>query len=212
MLIYWVFSLLWLCMPLVIDACVLHYGPFGRFYRARYNILPFQIVMIEKSFFSIMRTKNFFNVFRQELDKANADTINKIMTLAPTATTEKIELNEETRKKTISAFITTHFSVLTRKFSTNCFLMRPFNRHALIFKGSFFNHSCDSNLWYICVFGYVVFFSNRFIKKGAEMNITYQAFSKNVDYVERREYLESTWNFVCTCPKCTLEMKQQHAI
>jgi hypothetical protein len=203
--LFWVFGLFWLFMPMIVKGYSLCTGPYGRFYRAKYNIYPFQIVMINKAFLSINNSSDFSATLEQQLVKTSLNNIHKLMLLAPYDPNDYITLgiNFSTTEQ-----IMNYFPILEDKFRTNCFSMMPFNNTSVILNGSFFNHSCDSNLCYIGLFGYIFFVANRFIKKGEELTISYASFDSDTKYTERQAQLSKVWHFTCNCSKCQSEMIQ----
>lgn len=78
---------------------------------------------------------------------------------------------------------------------------------ALVSVGSFFNHSCESNVNYASdmgIFGSdVYFFAARDIAAGEELTIGYC--ESDAPREARQHALSGQYSFTCTCPKCVAE-------
>ncbi|EGG17793.1 SET domain-containing protein [Cavenderia fasciculata] len=95
--------------------------------------------------------------------------------------------------------------------STKPSISSPTSSIGLFFLSSFFNHSCDPNVY--MAFPHdktAVITALRDIKKGEELFISYGDSEK--DMFDRQTHLFDNYGFNCDCPKCTQELlltKQQ---
>ncbi|KAH0541192.1 SET and MYND domain-containing protein 4-like [Cotesia glomerata] len=68
---------------------------------------------------------------------------------------------------------------------------------------SYFNHSCDDNISYNQCADKLIFRASRNIKKDEQLFITYGPLFQTNPIKERREKLESQYNFKCNCIPCS---------
>ena len=119
--------------------------------------------------------------------------IDKLINLAPVIDTDSIDMRNSV----------THEKILRSKIVTNRFNFR-FGKSAVLYYGSFFNHSCSPNVIYYPLNGKMVFCALRNINVGEELCISYIGIFRNYDHVDRFRLLNH-WNFTCKCIKCQTE-------
>jgi len=119
--------------------------------------------------------------------------IDKLINLAPVIDTDSIDMRNSV----------THEKMLRSKIITNRFNFR-FGKNAVLYYGSFFNHSCSPNVIYYPFNEKMVFGALRNIKVGEELCISYIGIYGNYDYIDRYRLLNQ-WNFTCGCIKCHTE-------
>eukprot|EP01135_Chromosphaera_perkinsii_P007453 Nk52_evm5s859 gene=Nk52_evmTU5s859 len=79
---------------------------------------------------------------------------------------------------------------------------------ALYFLSSFINHDCSPNLrghWPCSSEMFLI--SNRDIREGEELTVSYIANQQNMRVGERRDFLHWAYGFECQCPLCVKESK-----
>ena len=68
---------------------------------------------------------------------------------------------------------------------------------------SLFNHSCLPNTINLGIGDFIIVKANRQIKKGEEINLSYETNSKH--YTRRKKLLKNIYNFECDCSLCKIE-------
>jgi SET domain-containing protein len=154
-----------------------------------------EIILMEKPFL-IWNKK----IKLDETTKKQLKSINKLMNLAPFTKYTNITLSN----------IKSYTKTIYNKIKTNAFTYRGklMNRNisCLLYFGSFFNHSCDSNIHYYQRFGKFYFVAIKDISIGEELCISYIN-GYNKDLMSRQEKLMN-WNFICDCKKCNHDKLQ----
>lgn len=115
----------------------------------------------------------------------------KIVRLAPIINTSSIDA------------CNLNYPQIFSKIATNGFNFKS-KGTAMLYYGSFFNHSCDPNVIYYSSKGKMIFKAVRDICVGEELCISYIAFCEDDDHIDRHLLL-SNWNFTCGCVKCKTE-------
>lgn len=119
--------------------------------------------------------------------------IDKLINLAPVIDTDSIDVSN----------IVIHEKILRSKIATNGFNFKS-KETAMLYYGSFFNHSCVPNVTYYPFNGKMVFRALRNINVGEELCISYIGICGKYDHVDRYRLLNH-WNFTCKCIKCQSE-------
>lgn len=165
----------------------------GRICIANKHIKKGEIVLIETPFLIIdsivMHTQN--EIIKQL--KSNINVLSKLMNLAPS--TKYVNINKENMDY--------YLHDLILKIKTNAYSYNFGKSSALLYFGSFFNHSCNSNLTYRQIENQFIFTATKNIYLGEELCISYIYMSEK-KYIER-SYELSSWNFKCNCYKCKTE-------
>lgn len=130
--------------------------------------------------------------FLTNLYKVCLPVMDKLMKLAPSTDDSQFDTNSDLYKE-----------ICAKKISTNGFIFGK-NKQAMLYYGSFFNHSCDPNVTYRISKGKMIFEASRDIKIGEELCISYIKIFGINDYVDRSKLLEY-WKFTCECVKCKTE-------
>ena len=117
-------------------------------------------------------------------------------------------LNLEERFKKINEQITQDkiTSIILKNRHTTRRSIYYFNEisNGLFFISSFFNHSCDCNIFYEGIGDFIFCFAIKDIYEGDELTLLYVA--PRLNYHERREKLNN-WNIECDCNLCKHDLE-----
>ena len=160
----------------------------GRSCISNKNIRKGETILIEKPFL-VIDIKEYKNIVQTLKLKINL--LSKLMNLAPE--TKYVHIDESNVEKYLKEII--------KKIKTNAFSYNSEKSIAMLYFGSFFNHSCDPNLYYYQSGDKIIFKACKNIVVKEELCISYIQLYSEENYINRNERLKN-WNFVCKCFKC----------
>lgn len=162
----------------------------GKHYVCTRNIKRGSVIFKEKPFMIISSKDNLAGLAFYE---KCLSVIDKLINLAPVIDTDSIDMRNNVA----------HEKILRSKIATNGFNFKS-KGTAILYYGSFFNHSCDPNVTYDSSRGQMIFKALRNINVGEELCISYIGICEDYDHIDRFRVLNH-WNFTCKCTKCQSE-------
>ena len=171
---------------------LMHSTKKGRYYLSTKKIKKGAIIFEEKPFL-IIRREDLFRI--DKFFQICLPVVDKLESLAPVF--DDVDIGVRTDRQNDPS---RYSRILFNKISTNGFNF-GIKRTAMLYYGSFFNHSCDPNIAYEPLDGKMIFTALRDIRVGEELCISYIMILKNYDYIDRSKLLKH-WNFTCGCIKC----------